>query len=221
MAGAGRSRERARRSPRSAPKRCATAMSASSGRPVPTRAVSECSPMNAPAAVTLNPRSSSRSAASSSASSKARLPYSPTTTAGVPRPSRCANSSRSSTGTRPAYTGNPNTSTSSAAHETSAGRCAGSVRLTASTEASNGAANAPATSCTMVLVVRVGLKYTARTIDDMAIPLFSRNPSMIPLFAPARREPDGERARRGGMPGSADREGRGRGGMPRSLNGRC
>ena len=57
----------------------------------------------------------------------------------------------------------------------------------------------------MVLVVRVGLKHTARTIDDMAIPLFSRNPSMIPLFAPARREPDGERARRGGMPGSADR----------------
>ena len=148
--------------------------------------------MNAPAATTSNPRSPSRSAASSSASSKSRLPYSPTITAGVSWPIRCANSSRSSAGTRPAYTGKPNTSTSSAPHETSAGRCPGNVRSTISTEAPSGAASAPATSSATVLVVCVGLKYATRTIDGITVPLFSDNPTMILLFMPGWRSPNDE-----------------------------
>ena len=78
--------------------------------------------MKAPAAITRKPRSAAASHSSSSASSYARLPYTATTTAGVPWAVIPRSRSTESAGTRPPNTGAAMTASSSAANSRAAGR---------------------------------------------------------------------------------------------------
>ena len=93
----------------------------------------ECSPMKAPAAIGLNPSSMTRSLNSKRASSYALFPYTTTMTAGVAFPLSCRNLEITSTGSRPAYTGDPMIANSSCISTSSCIPAGVNVKSTCST----------------------------------------------------------------------------------------